>query len=155
MNRDILFRGKRADGTGWAYGDLIQHEGSCTIGYNFTYTDHQTGISENRYYEAAIIPETVGQYTGYKEKEGKMIFDGDILNPPDSDYTYCVVRWNEKYAAFVIYGYYHPMYFNEGGGEEFASDLSSEEHTMVFGQEEEFDIIGNIHDNPELLNTES
>jgi len=141
MQREILFRGKTLDDK-WLIGHFI------TRGpYSF--------IQNNMGGNDAIVQNTLGQYTGYKDKDDKLIFEGDILKSPDDDYEYCIVEWNAKYAAFVIYGYFHEMYFNEGGGEEFSTDLSSEEHTMVFGQDDDFVIIGNVHDNPELLNRAS
>ena len=77
--REIIFRGKRCDNGEWVYGNLI-HEpfGDC-----IQYLDENEGVY--RRCKAKIIPETVGQYTGYTDEYAKKIFEGDILRVDDSD----------------------------------------------------------------------
>lgn len=68
MNREILFRGKRVDNGEWVYGHLIKGATRYVI---------QESIAQYPQYE--VIPETVSQYTGLTDKNGKKIFEGDIL----------------------------------------------------------------------------
>lgn len=86
MKRKILFRGKRIEDNQWVYGDLTQNPCSA--------------IFENRGHrgENNVIPETVGQFTGLKDKNGKMIFEGDRLHYGDPAQKYTV--------EFVNFGFH-------------------------------------------------
>ena len=82
----------------------------------------------------AVRPDTVGQFTGLYDCDGKEIFEGDILRFGNSPSGVCEVKWNESIAAFCIRFY-------------FDGEIGS----RPLGGCVEFAIIGNIHDNPELL----
>ena len=120
--REILFRGKRTDDYEWIEGSLCTTIPSDEDFYTISYFDFQ-----GYYIEERVIPETVGQYTGLTDKNGKKIFEGDIvkgtfLGFPVSikDYVFSI-SWQEDITG------YRANYF------------------------ENVEVISNIHDNPELL----
>ena len=154
--REILFRGKALSKStflksedGWVYGVPVP------IIIDAWETDRVEivkchGYDELDYYELLseddeVDPKTIGQYTGLKDKYGKKIFEGDVVfvsdHIPDVNGLYRVFysEVNHGYALQRnnIYRYYHFMFAELNG---FASDS---------------EIIGNIHDNPELLEATS
>lgn len=142
--REILFRGKRVDNGEWVEGDLIQlHE---TADYWYILPNGVSGeMYEKEPYTfrkndvmcevalAKIISETVGQYTGLTDKNGKKIFEGDIVKT-----TLGITRIVfDKCRGF---GGYSDQKRKTGGL------IYLQGIDLAFGE-----IIGNIHDNPELL----
>ena len=84
------------------------------------------------YFVDSVDPDTIGQYTGMKDKTGRMIFEGDIIHySNDTDYK---VYWSDMDLAFYIDGINY-----------------RDNDSLCQLYEEYIDIIGNIHDNPELL----
>ena len=124
--RTIKFRGKLKSNGNWEYGDLLHDNFDACYIYPIEVGD--------LYKNNEVIPETIGQFTGLYDREGKEIFEGDILRFGNSQSGVCEVKWNEHIAAFCIRFYFKDEIGSRplGGGVEFA-------------------IIGNIHDNPELL----
>ena len=120
--REILFRGKRKDNREWADGDLmtkyIHHEGHLTI--------VQGGCV---YYQ--VIPESVGQLTGLKDKNGNKIFEGDICRHTECDLV-CVVEWSESGKWVVNY-------------------VFSKRCVILSDRNEYIEVIGNVYDNLELI----
>ena len=119
-----LFRGKRIDNGEWVEGYYIP---ALEEGRHCIYP--QTSPDMGCY----VDPDTIGECTGLKDKNGELIFEGDIVEGGDFDAEdgYGVVSWYD--AAFEV------------GTEFFCGTF----HENYFGKE--FEIIGNIHDNPELL----
>ena len=125
--REILFRGKRTDNGTWAYGYLF-----CI--WERTYLCW--GTTNNVPNMKEVIPETVGQYTGLTDKNGRKIFEGDILGGfLDEEYpeheTVVVVEWHENMWVTRQW--------------EYLPDL------LELDDSDCFEVIGNIYDNPELL----
>ena len=128
--REYRFRGKRKDNGEWVYGyyytQIITHAG------NRKSRDHFMRTEQNIRYE--VDPDTVGQYTGLKDKSGKEIYEGDIIILPDEDDDeYFVIEWDDDTARFAIVQHGSTM-----------CDFDN-----YYGKE--LCIIGNIYENPELL----
>lgn len=131
--REILFRGKRVDNGEWVYSSFLMQD-----------KEHKLLSAEVELFDGekwrAVIPETVGEYTGLTDKNGKRIFEGDIVRyrpeywcePLQSVVEYCADKWN--YPAFDL------------------KDHDYEANGLQCAHEEGCcEVIGNIHDNPELL----
>ena len=124
MKREILFRGKRNNGS-WVEGMLTKDKlGHYRIQFD---TKHFTDV---------VLPETVGQFTGLLDKKGTKIFEGDI------------VKHSRKIENEIIETI-HEVYF-DNELLEFGLKQSNELFNCQFNKE--FQVIGNIHDNKELLN---
>lgn len=123
-----LWRGKRFYNGEWALGCLIRDSSKAMI----VVLDNKT----NRMSGTAVDPSTLGECTGLTDKNGKLIFEGDIVKV--GNYTgnlkieYGVVRYDNKSAVFFV-------------------KYSNMENYL--DEEDEMEVIGNIHDNPELLKT--
>lgn len=137
--RAILFRGKRINNGEWIEGYLVklgresfsdpERYGIC----NKAIPLGVSGVCYNLRIDE-VIPETIGQYTGLTDKNGKKIFEGDIVktekfNEPNKLY---VITYDELTGAFI--GDNENFYF-----------------TTFDGDSNLFEVIGNIHDNSELL----
>ena len=126
--REILFRSKRKDNGAWETGGLVVVRGGCSDEQVFI-SDKMTG------YHTPVLPETVGQFTGVTDKNGKKIFEWDIVKRGDRIW---VIEYDVKCAQFVM-----KTYTESGVFQIRAFDLIPSEWC---------EIIGNIFDNhPDLL----
>jgi len=130
MKREILFRGKRLDKKKWVYGNLMIR-GEKTVMRDFQLI--------SGYYE--VDPDTVGQFTGMEDKNGNKIFEGDLITN-SLGYNYTVEFENGSFQL------YHTK-LKDWNQKPMRWGLLS----RAFEIEERFliEVIGNIHDNPELL----
>lgn len=155
--REILFRGKRLDSGEWVTsGNIIRfnpEDGEIPVfipGKNEDCTcvhdadDNILSFEKANYYK--VDPDTVGQFTGLTDKNGTKIFEGDILRPFDNEMV--VVSWIDHYSTLGLM-VYATNTIKKKGREKI------ETHTgmaMLCDYElNEYEVIGNIHDNPELL----
>lgn len=133
MNERFLFRGKRKDNGKWVEGNLL-----------YTRTTTFGVVTEICTLEMSyqVIPETVGQCTGLKDKNGKPIFEGDIIKT--KEYGRDIGHSNvNNFDIFKVI--YEPAVFR----------LENVRRGFnLVGNGNDFEIIGNIHDNPELLEVE-
>lgn len=134
--REILFRGIWVHGNKeWIEGDLVRDsEGKPHIvdtKYAVYWGGESTFVCED---ECEVIPETVGQYTGLTDKNGKRIFEGDIVKYEYKGFRCekCAIYLDVQYCEMC--GVYKPFGDSD---DTFASD--------------KVEVIGNVFDNPELL----
>ncbi len=146
MNREIKFRGKYIYTEEWIYGNLVN-------------------IEEDRYAVLPVInsmrgetiamyevnPETVGQFTGLHDKNGKEIYEGDLIKAPSGlVYTVIFGTWvhdEKKEFPKIIDKYEHTGWCISLDGNTPCELLDSEVYSGV--------ITGNVHDNPSLLKVNS
>lgn len=132
MNRTIKFRGKSADNGKWVTG-YYYHE----CGNTYIVEDRQSLSETSRNVPYVVIPETVGQFTGLFDKNGKEIYEGDILHTVTFGFE------PEEYTAIILY-------------DNCRFQLSNGRNLFYFGQSDltkmdDTIVIGNIYDNPELI----
>ena len=135
MAREIKFRAKDAETGEWLHGSLIQR-----MGY-FPSILHPVPTEDGkiRYIETCVDKNTIGQFTGLKDREGYGIWENDIVKyilPFDKSEKIRVVRFSKWFAAFALYNTNDSIYADE----------------MDWLKIEDIRVIGNVHDNPELVN---
>lgn len=120
--REILFRGQRVDNGEWVQGFLV----------------------DTQYIRGPLLlhpvdPATVGQYTGLTDKNGKPIFEDDVVIPTLNDGNYQGYSWGQQKVVFDCGAFCVEDRYRQ------ALPLKS------FSPRVEIEVVGNIHDNPELL----
>ena len=148
--KDILVRGKRKDNGEWVEGRLFAEDVIVPCQQNFI-------LEANCIYECDkpiigyyVDEKTVGQFTGLTDKNGKKIFEGDIISAITLD-------TGKEQTAVVCFG----NFIDENNGDEYIGffiEFDGIKTTITQLAMEEcknrIEIIGNIHDNPELLKVE-
>lgn len=149
--REICFRGKRTDNGEWVEGCLIKVDWRNKP---TTYSIMPTRPTACNY---IVDPETVGQYTGLTDKNGVKIFEGDILR--GFEYPFCSningefnyfaeIVWFDDSSAFGTYTFKNPKSNVRG-------ILEGNTDYLKYFNVDKWEVIGNIHDNPEILKTPS
>lgn len=127
--REILFRGKTKHGKwvhGWFCGKTLNHMMDGT-------EECSQIIHSDTLYWHVVKTQTVGQYTGLTDKNGQKIFEGDIISGLGNTY---VCKWDEGNVEFTVFD----------GKESFG---------LAYAAYPCMEVVGNIHDNPELLKEEN
>ena len=136
--REILFRGKRVDNGEWVKGTYLH----LITGHDYI-CDGSTVDFDDTHYRYKVSSKTVGQYTGLTDKNGNKIFEGDIVDV-EYDINYTGVAAHRIGSFSVV--------FKKGC---FMKDkitkVNEEKGLYHFIPSDKCAVIGNIHDNPELL----
>lgn len=149
--REILFRGKRIDNGEWVYGYYGLFKGRSDIYVPFT--EEEEKENEGHIFSAIgglwhnVIADTLGQFTGLTDKNGKKIFEGDIVrgrhwtsynDKKPEDFHLWRVDWSEKSGLIT-----------------FVDSPTTKARMSIhdFADFGEVEVVGNIHDQPELLET--
>ena len=152
--REILFRGQtrrknewaKMPSSNWVYGGIFVPEDNL----NFAIIIAQ---QENAVEKHSVYGDTVGQYTGLTDKNGVRIFEGDILrgfeypfrSNNNGEFNYFAeIVWFDDSSAFGIYTFKNPK-SNVSG------ILEGDTDYLKYFNVDKWEVIGNIHDNPELL----
>ena len=123
MNREIIFRGKSLNTNCWVYGDLRQDK-----------------IRRKAYIEYEVDPETIGQYTGLIDKNGKKIFEGDILQDEHDSRIRHIVKYDNSICSYTAWC---PLVHDNWEKGNMISKKWINECGKV--------VIGNVKDNPDLI----
>ena len=150
--RTIKFRGKRVDNGEWEYGDLVHLSNgeACIL------------PEDGEWRHRLIIPDTVGQFTGLLDKNGKEIYEGDVVcanhffvrydgyTPKPIRNAYNIEIDQKGLVTSVLYSRNYALEFYPNKG--WIMRNGSDQHRMhSIKGEANIEVIGNIHDNPELM----
>lgn len=124
--REHLYRGKRVYNGEWVYGGISYFMGGTPYICPERFSDYDEEIE--------VLPDTVCEYTGLTDKNGNKIFEGDILEWAEYRME---IYWGEDVG--VGYGFM----WRSVDGTDYCESIT--------GFIDEYEVIGNIHDNPELL----
>lgn len=144
--REILFRGKRKDNGKWVEGSYCQKKTAHYEGREVVEDVKHliiTSMTDCRYLYAEVDQETVCQYTGLTDRNGRKIFEGDILrfvNYINNNEWLCVIEFLE--GSFIC------RYIREDG------ELGEYNHFTSWHEKVKWEVISNIFDSPELVNQE-
>lgn len=137
MNREIKFRGKNKD-IGWVEGQVAYDLNEDTYIIREVEQDSSYGLEETMLFATTwyrVDKETIGQYIGLCDKNGKEIYKGDILKS---------IRWNDIYLVKQIRTAYYLCRKGKNGFNKITT----------WNNAEKSEVIGNMYDNPELLGGE-
>lgn len=132
MSDEILYRGKQINNGKWHYGDLLKFGNKCYVNICPRFVDEYI-VEEDKIalYSFGnfieVIPETIERYTGLIDRNGVKIFEGDILE---------AINGNRGYVMFI-----NGAFMKSCNSKDMPFLIASDVNT----------VIGNIHDNPELI----
>ena len=124
MNREILFRGRRLDTGEWAEGFYFCRDTQHYIKVPVV----RNGVVVLTDYE--VNPDTIGQFTGLLDKNGKRVFEGDVVI--DHRGAQGVVAWDNECSRYMVYSHW-----------------KGEKYVGYVGRDKPHTVISTIHDQPE------
>ena len=143
--RDICFRGQQNDTREWRYGSFAQVDGDAFIISPFSKMNDEYGVTVPDCVQ--VLRETAGEFTGLVDQNGKQIFEGDIVKGGN--------QYNESHCGTVSFGRYRNWAsddsYNTGFFIKWADCKHWREELAYWVEERKIEVIGNIHDAPELL----
>lgn len=149
MNREIKFRGKRIDNGEWVYGYYVA---DIEWAKYYMYYPKKNGAFISLF-RVEIDTETVGQHTGLKDKNGKEIYERDIVNCYDNGAKNTEWHLDKEHLGTIIFA--SPAFvlnipgkliYDGGAVKQWANDIV----LTHWCNAENIEVIGNIHDNPDL-----
>lgn len=170
--REIKFRGKSLKTNRWVYGYYVHLEDSFRKRETHRiYTGMADSMPDCEGYDFSedyedVDPDTIGQYTGLKDADGKEIYEGDIVRV--EEYWNKLMEIEHEYDDFEIFSldeikgdkrkeFITQVFWEDGAFMVQDSDISGYSLFMFFGDMRKSqpifitNVIGNIHDNPELI----
>ena len=137
MKREILFRGKRVDNGEWVHGKGLQQckdeLGNEIVAIFTDIVKSEKYIKKEGRYTLYYVPvkaETLGQYTGLKDKNGNKIFEGDIISIGDPNIKYIIMWRNDGFCA---------------------KQIGASSYIGLTYWASNIEVLGNVIDNPELI----
>lgn len=155
--REVVFRGKPKDETqyyffsqiwkdncvdGFACGSLVVDKGRCFIAVS-ALCSIKSCINNGMISMIEVIPETVGQYIGQNDKNHKKVFEGDIL--------YHKPKYSLRTEKYYIFSEDSSFYYRDPT-KEYGTPIDDSEFGLNVSH---YKVIGNVHNNPEMLNKEA
>ena len=146
MEDRYLFKAKRVDNEEWVQGALLDGESHCLIGQEIKFSPYQTNECKIVGYE--VDRNTICQCTGLKDKNGKLIWENDVLH----NGNYFVVKWNATCARFdIVLNNSHNIPI--GKWEPMICDWKNN-YLKEYRKAVDYEVIGNIFDDKELSESE-
>jgi len=156
------FRGRRIDNEELVYGSLLRNEfGWNIVTFESVLVDPDTNSHDLEMILVGIVDGSQEQCTGLKDKNGKLIFEGDVcrIDSYGTDYESstmnCIIKYVPDFMTFCPFPKKYLDWYEKGSNHfKYCGDVERSagfRHFLYQFESYEIEIIGNIHENPELL----